>query len=91
VRQTRDVKVEIGEDDWTWQYRHVRGNYWGITVYVSHTITIADQLRGRRRLEVELHEFFHAWSWHEAEESVAWKAKQLSVILYDHLGYRASW
>jgi hypothetical protein len=91
VSQTRDLAVEIGEEDWTWQYRHVRGNYWGITVYVSHTITIADQLRGRRRLEVEIHEFLHAANWSQAEEWVEIQAKQLSVILYDHLGYRASW
>lgn len=89
MSRPKDLTVEIDEADWTWRYRPVRGDYWGITVYVSNTITIADQLRGRRRLEVEIHEFLHAANWSQAEEWVALQAKQLSVILYDRLGYRA--
>lgn len=51
------------------------------------TITISDRLRGRRKLEVVLHEFLHAGLWSLDEGCVDELARDIAVALW-RLGYR---
>jgi len=51
------------------------------------TIRVSTRLRGRKRLEIILHECLHAADWSKDESWVDETAKDLARIL-DRLGYR---
>ena len=79
---------------WLWRYARLRGNAegWAFvkTPKTPHTIErilIDERAKGKRRLEVEIHEFIHAANPTIDEEHVDQQGKDLSRILWA-LGYR---
>jgi hypothetical protein len=79
---------------WLWRYARLRGaaDGWAYvktpkTPNVSERVIIDERLKGRRRLEVEIHEFLHAANPTMDEEHVDQQGKDLSRILWS-LGYR---
>lgn len=79
---------------WLWRYARLRGGAdgWAYvktpkTPNVRQKILVEERLTGRRRLEVEVHEFLHAANPTHDEEHVDRQGKDLSRILWA-LGYR---
>lgn len=79
---------------WLWRYARLRGGAEGWTFVktpktpnVQQKILVDERLTGRRRLEVEVHEFLHAANPTMDEEHVDQQGKDLSKILWS-LGYR---
>lgn len=78
----------INDKRWLWRYSPLRGIADGWTDYVKRKILIHKGLRGRKRLEIELHEGLHATLGHTiSEETVTESARDLAKILWA-LGYR---
>jgi hypothetical protein len=78
----------INDKRWLWRYSSLRGMAAGWTEYTKRKILIHKGLRGRKRLEIELHEGLHATLGHTiSEEAVTDSAKDLAKILWS-LGYR---
>ena len=69
-----------------WRYTKLRGKAEGWT-YHDQKILIEERLKGRKRCEVEIHEFLHFANPNLSEEAVTLQAKDLSKILWA-LGYR---
>lgn len=86
-KPAKRIIVRILGAKWKWCYSKLRGNANGYC-YIGDKVLIHDGLRGRRRLEIELHEFIHAANPTLDEQHVADQARDLAVILYDKLGYR---
>lgn len=79
---------------WLWRYARLRGEAEGLayvktpkTPNTREKVIIEERLTGRRRLEVECHEFLHAANPTQDEEHVNQQGKDLSRILWA-LGYR---
>ena len=84
----------INKVRWLWRYARLRGGADGWTYvrtprtpHVKQKIIIDERARGRRRLELEIHEFLHAANPTIDEEHVDQQGKDLSKILWS-LGYR---
>lgn len=69
-----------------WLYVRLRGSADGWS-YHGDRVLIDARLRGRRRLEVEIHEFLHQANPAHSEEAVTEQARDLARILWQ-LGYR---
>lgn len=78
---------------WLWRYTRLKGMAAGWTVYGDQKkasapkILIDQGLRGRARLEIELHEACHACFPQMSEETVTEAARDMARILWT-LGYR---
>jgi hypothetical protein len=79
---------------WLWRYARLRGGADGYafvrtpkTPHTRERILIDDRLVGRKRLEIEIHEFLHAANPTHDEEHVTQQGRDLSRILWA-LGYR---
>jgi hypothetical protein len=79
---------------WLWRYARLRGSADGWTYVktpttpnVKEKIIIDERAKGRRRLEIEIHEFLHAANPTHDESHVTQQGKDLSRILW-LLGYR---
>lgn len=79
---------------WVWRYARLRGGAdgWAYvktpkTPHTPERILIEERLKGRKRLEVEIHEFLHAANPTHDEGHVDQQGKDLSKILWS-LGYR---
>lgn len=79
---------------WLWRYARLRGSADGWTYvrtpktpHVTQKIIIDERAAGRRRLDLEIHEFLHAANPTMDEEHVDQQGKDLSRILWS-LGYR---
>jgi hypothetical protein len=70
-----------------WLYVRLRGTADGWS-FLGDRILIDERLKGRRRLEVEIHEYLHQSNPTHSEEAVTEQARDLSRILWV-LGYRA--
>lgn len=82
----RDHHFLIGSVRFLWRYTKLRGSASGWT-YHGEKILIDERLKGRQRLETEIHEWLHAANPTLSEEAVTNQAKDLSRILWK-LGYR---
>lgn len=79
---------------WLWRYTSLKGSAQGWTFMpdpknpnVTKKILIDDRLRGRARLNTEIHEFLHAANPTQSEEHVTQQGNDLTRILWS-LGYR---
>lgn len=70
-----------------WRYTRLRGNADGYARFEPREVLIHETLRGRRRLEVELHEAIHQCLYDLDESVVLEIGKDLSRLLWS-LGYR---
>jgi hypothetical protein len=84
----------INKVKWLWRYARLRGGAEGWTYVktpktpnVTEKIIIDERAKGRRRLELEIHEFLHAANPTHDESHVDQQGKDLSRILWS-LGYR---
>ena len=84
----KDHRFKINEDKWLWRYSRLRGQAVGWTEWDRRKILIHSGLKGRARLEVEIHEALHATLGPTiSEEAVTNAADDIARILYA-LGYR---
>lgn len=90
----QDHRFLINGIKWPWRYARLRGGADGWTYVktpktpkVRQKILVDERLTGRRRLEVEIHEYLHAANPTQDEEHVDQQGKDLSRILWA-LGYR---
>jgi hypothetical protein len=79
---------------WLWRYTRLRGNAVGWTFItdpknqtINERVLIDSRLKGRARLETEIHEFLHAANPTHSEEHVSQQGADLARILWC-LGYR---
>lgn len=79
---------------WLWRYTRLKGNAIGWTFMpdpknqlVSKKVLIDERLKGRARLNTEIHEFLHAANPTHSEEHVTQQGDDLTRILWA-LGYR---
>ena len=77
-----------------WRYARLRGQADGWTYYsdppgtgAQDRVVLNEKLKGRARLETEIHEFFHLVNPSLSESHVTQAAADLARILYA-LGYR---
>jgi hypothetical protein len=84
----------INKVRWLWRYARLRGSADGYafvktpkTPSTPERILIDERLSGRKRLEIEIHEFLHAANPTHDEEHVTQQGRDLSRILWA-LGYR---
>jgi hypothetical protein len=83
-----DHHFQIDGQKWLWRYSPLKGSADGWTDYEKKKVLIHSALRGKKRLEIELHEGLHASLGQTiSEESVTETARDLAKILYA-LGYR---
>lgn len=70
-----------------WRYTRLRGSADGYAKFEPRRVLINQQLAGRQRLEVEIHEALHQ-AFYDLDESVVLEVgKDISRILWK-LGYR---
>ena len=55
--------------------------------YKDGTIEIDSRLKGKKHLEILLHEIFHVFNYRESEEKIVLKSVTLTKILWEQ-GYR---
>jgi len=79
---------------WLWRYTSLKGSAQGWTFMpdpknpnVTKKVLIDERLRGRARLNTEIHEFLHAANPTQSEEHVTQQGNDLTRILWS-LGYR---
>jgi hypothetical protein len=84
----------ISGKKWPWKYTKLKGSAIGWTFMkdpknpnVQEKVLIDSSLSGKRRLEVEVHEFLHAANPTQSEEHVSQQGSDLARILWA-LGYR---
>lgn len=78
----------VDDERWLWRYSTLKGAADGWTDYEKRKVLIHKDLKGRKRLEIELHEGLHLTLGPAiSEESVTQAAKDLAKILHS-LGYR---
>jgi len=89
-----DHHFQIDGIRWLWRYVRLRGKAIGWTYpaepndpKAGRKILIDSGLRGRSRLEIEIHEFLHAANPTQSEEHVDQQGRDLAKILWS-LGYR---
>jgi hypothetical protein len=80
--------IGLNNEKWLWRYSPLKGGADGWTEYAKRKVLIHSKLKGRQRLECELHEGLHATLGPTVSEScVEQAAKDLAKILHS-LGYR---
>jgi hypothetical protein len=79
---------------WLWRYARLRGRADGWTYLpdpmhptMPRKVLIDSRLKGRARLETEIHELIHVLYPQLSEDSVTDAAKDISKVLF-YLGYR---
>lgn len=84
----------IGGVRWLWRYARLKGRAAGWAQWpdaknphLVKKVLIDERLRGRARLDTEIHEYLHAANPTLSEEHVTEQGKELSRILWA-LGYR---
>lgn len=83
-----DHHFQIDHQKWLWRYSPLKGGADGWTEYATRKVLIHSKLKGRARLECELHEGLHATLGPTiSEEAVTKTARDLARILWA-LGYR---
>jgi hypothetical protein len=85
---TTDHRFTINDERWLWRYSSLKGSADGWTEYATRKVLIHEKLKGRARLECELHEALHASLGPTiSEATVTATAADLARILHS-LGYR---
>lgn len=91
---TRTHHFLINGVRWVWRYTRLKGTAIGWTympdpknLNVHKKVLIDDRLKGRARLNTEIHEFLHAANPTHSEEHVTQQGDDLTRILWA-LGYR---
>jgi hypothetical protein len=89
-----DHHFSINGVKWLWRYTVLRGAAIGWTympdpknLHVKKKVLIDGRLKGRARLNTEIHEFLHAANPTHSEDHVTQQADDLTRILWV-LGYR---
>lgn len=83
-----DHKFTINDEKWLWRYSKLRGSADGWTEWDRRKVLIHEGLKGRPRLEAEIHEGLHASLGPTiSEEAVTSAAKDIAKILWS-LQYR---
>jgi hypothetical protein len=83
-----DHHFQIDHQKWLWRYSPLKGTADGWTEFDKKKVLIDKRLRGRTRLETEIHEGLHAsFGKTISEEAVTQTASDLAKILW-LLGYR---
>jgi hypothetical protein len=83
-----DHHFQIDGQKWLWRYSPLKGTADGWTEFDKRKVLIDSRLKGRTRLETEIHEGLHAsFGKTISEESVTQTAHDLAKILW-LLGYR---
>lgn len=89
-----DHHFKINGKRWLWRYSPLKGMALGWTFMkdpknpnVSEKVLIDSKLKGRQRLNTEIHEFLHAANPTQSEEHVSQQGDDLTRILWT-LGYR---
>lgn len=89
-----DHHFSINGCRWLWRYTRLRGTAAGWTFMrdpknqtIRERVLIDSKLKGRVRLETEIHEFLHAANPTQSEEHVTRQGADLARILWC-LGYR---
>lgn len=83
-----DHHFQIDHQKWLWRYSPLKGGADGWTEWDKRKVLIDRKLKGRVRLETEIHEGIHAcFGKTISEESVTQAASDLAKILWA-LGYR---
>lgn len=83
-----DHHFQIDGSKWLWRYSPLKGHADGWTEWEKRKVLIDKRLKGRTRLETEIHEGLHAsFGKTISEESVTQTAHDLAKILWA-LGYR---
>lgn len=84
----------IGGVRWLWRYARLKGRAIGWAQWpdpknptLEKKVLIDDRLKGRARLNTEIHEFLHAANPTHSEEHVTQQGDDLARILWA-LGYR---
>jgi Zn-dependent peptidase ImmA (M78 family) len=79
-----------GDERWLLRFTTLKGQAYGYTYSQKSAhprIVIDARLRGRKRLEVLVHELLHALNPTQSEEHVTQQGKDLARVLWS-LGYR---
>lgn len=85
---SNDHHFQIDHQRWLWRYSPLKGTAAGWTEWEKRKVLIDKRLKGRTRLETEIHEGLHAsFGQTISEESVTQTAHDLAKILWA-LGYR---
>jgi hypothetical protein len=83
-----DHRYIINGEKWLWRYSPLKGSADGWTDYAQRKVLINSKLKGKSRLECELHEGLHSTLGPTvSEETVTQAAADLAKILWS-LGYR---
>jgi hypothetical protein len=82
-----DHHYTLNGEKWLWRYSSLKGSADGWTEFAKRKVLINEKLKGRARLECELHEGIHASLPTTSEEAVTRVAADLAKILWS-LGYR---
>lgn len=83
-----DHRYIIAGEKWLWRYSSLKGSADGWTEYSTKKVLIHEKLKGKPRLECELHEGLHASLGPAiSEEAITQAAADLAKILWS-LGYR---
>lgn len=84
----QDHHFQIDSQKWLWRYSPLKGQAAGWTEWDKRKVLIDVKLRGRTRLETEIHEAIHAsFGRTISEETVTQSAADIARILWS-LGYR---
>lgn len=70
-----------------WRYARLVGKAIGWCYHTDNKVLISHKLKGRRRLDTEIHEYLHLVNPLLSEEAVTQQASDLAKILWT-LGYR---
>jgi hypothetical protein len=83
-----DHHFQIGHQRWLWRYSPLKGANAGWTEWAKRKVLIHSRLKGRTRLETEIHEGLHAALGSTISEgAVTQAAGDIAKILWS-LGYR---
>ena len=90
----QDLEFKILGKTWLWRHTRLVGRAYGWTIWPEKNtkkkafkILIDERLKGKKLLEVQIHEFTHAACPFLSEEHVTLQGRDLSTILWS-LGYR---
>jgi hypothetical protein len=88
MRPVNEVKIMVRGVAWRLRRYRPRGVRWGWCIYARKLLLVDDRLRGKKELEILLHEYNHALQPDLSEEAILEISKNQTDYLYDVLGYR---
>jgi len=85
--KAKDHHFKVNDKRILWRYTKLVGKAVGWCYHEERKILIGNKLRGRRKLDTEIHEYLHLVNPTLSEEAVSQQATDLAKILWT-LGYR---